>query len=105
MAIIVPADGKALIDNKAHDDVTKWKYFPLTGEFPSQRQVTGSFDVFFDLRLNKWFGTQSRRWWFETPHYDVTVMQLKQDGMREWLFFSDFEWVQYVCWLVDWLIN
>ena len=23
------------------------------GEFPTQRQVTRSFDVFFDLRLNK----------------------------------------------------
>ena len=26
---------------------------PVTGEFPSQRPVTRSFDVFFDLRLNK----------------------------------------------------
>ena len=25
---------------------------PVTGEFPSQRPVTQSFDVFFDLRLN-----------------------------------------------------
>ena len=25
---------------------------PVTGEFPSQRPVTRSFDVFFDLRLN-----------------------------------------------------
>ena len=24
-----------------------------TGEFPAQRSVTRSFDVFFDLRLNK----------------------------------------------------
>ena len=24
-----------------------------TGEFPAQRPVTQSFDVFFDLRLNK----------------------------------------------------
>ena len=27
---------------------------PVTGEFPAQRAVTLSFDVFFDLRLNKW---------------------------------------------------
>ena len=33
----------------------------FTGEFPSQRLVTQSFDVFFDLRLNK-------------GYYDVTVM-------------------------------
>ena len=26
---------------------------PVTGEFPAQRPVTQSFDVFFDLRLNK----------------------------------------------------
>ena len=26
---------------------------PVTGEFPSQRPVTRSFDVFFDLRRNK----------------------------------------------------
>ena len=25
---------------------------PVTGEFPTQRPVTQSFDVFFDLRLN-----------------------------------------------------
>ena len=26
---------------------------PVIGEFPSQEPVTSSFDVFFDLRLNK----------------------------------------------------
>ena len=26
---------------------------PVTGEIPAQRPVTRSFDVFFDLRLNK----------------------------------------------------
>ena len=26
---------------------------PVTGEFPTLRPVTRSFDVFFDLRLNK----------------------------------------------------
>ena len=40
---------------------------PVTGEFPSQRPVTRSFDVFFDLRLYKWLSKQSRRRWFETP--------------------------------------
>ena len=38
-----------------------------TGEFPSQMPVTRSFDVFFDLRLNKWLSKQSWGWWFETP--------------------------------------
>ena len=38
-----------------------------TGEFPSQRPVTQSFDVFFDLRLNKTLSKQSWGWWFKTP--------------------------------------
>ena len=40
---------------------------PVTSEFPSQRPVTWSFDVFFDLCLNKWLSKQSIRWWFEMP--------------------------------------
>ena len=39
----------------------------VTGEFPSQRPVTRSLDVFFYLRLNKLFSKQSQGWWFETP--------------------------------------
>ena len=44
-----------------------WGNSPVTGEFPSQRPVTRSFDVFFDLRLIKRLRKQSRRRWFETP--------------------------------------
>ena len=40
---------------------------PVTGEFPAQRPVTRSFDVFFDLRPNKRLSKQSWGWWFETP--------------------------------------
>ena len=40
---------------------------PVTGEFPTQRPVTRSFDVFFDLRLNKRLSKQSWGRWFETP--------------------------------------
>ena len=63
-----------------NDDVIKWEHFPrywllalcvrnstVTGEFPSQRPVTRSFDVFFDLHLNKRMSKQSWGWWFETP--------------------------------------
>ena len=39
----------------------------VTAEFPSQRLVTRSFDVFFDLPLKKWFDRQSQSWWLETP--------------------------------------
>ena len=39
---------------------------PVPGEFPTQRPVTRSFDVYFDLRLNKRLCKQSWGWWFET---------------------------------------
>ena len=39
---------------------------PVPGEFPTQRPVTRSFDVFFDLRLNKRLSKQSWGWWLET---------------------------------------
>ena len=40
---------------------------PVIGEFPAQRPVARSFDVFFDLRLNGWLSKQSWGRWFETP--------------------------------------
>ena len=50
---------------------------PIPGEFPAQRPVTRSFDVFFDLCPNKQLSKQSagdlRRC---RAHYDVTVMIL-----------------------------
>ena len=39
--------------------------FTGPGELPTQRPVTRSFDVFFDLRLNKWLSKQWWGWWFE----------------------------------------
>ena len=63
------------------DDVIKWKHFPrywafewvihrssVTREFPAQRPVTRSFDVFFDLRLDK---RLSKHWLFETPSHSL----------------------------------
>ena len=65
-----------------HNCISWWRHqletFPLNwpfvrgihrspGEFPSQRPVTQSFDVFFDLPLNKRLSKQSWDWWFETP--------------------------------------
>ena len=44
---------------------------PVTGEFPSQRPVTRSFDVFFDLHLNKRLSKQSWAWWLKTPSYSL----------------------------------
>ena len=37
----------------------------VPSEFPTQRPVTRSCDVFFDLRLNKRSSKQSWGWWFE----------------------------------------
>ena len=40
---------------------------PVTVEFSAQRPVTRSFDVLFDLRLNKRLSKPWWGWWFETP--------------------------------------
>ena len=45
--------------------------FTGPGEFPTQRPVTRSFDIFFDLRLNKWLSKQPWGWWFETPSWSL----------------------------------
>ena len=39
----------------------------VTGEFPTQRPVTQSCDMFFDLRPKERLSKQSWGWWFETP--------------------------------------
>ena len=72
-----------------HDDVIKWKPFsallavcagisPVTGEFSPQRLVTRSFDVSFDLRLNKRLMSKNNREVGDLRRYrahdDVTVM-------------------------------
>ena len=57
---------------------------PVTGEFPTQRPVTRSFDVFFDLRLSKqWWG-----WWFETPSCPLWRHSNKKilDGLHKLIF-------------------
>ena len=45
--------------------------FTGPGDFPTQRPVTRSFDVFFDLRLNKRLSKQPWGWWFETPPWSL----------------------------------
>ena len=37
---------------------------PVSGQFPAQRPVTRSFDIFLDLSLNKRLSKQSWGWWF-----------------------------------------
>ena len=57
---------------------------PVTGAFHSQRQVTRSFDVFFDLHLNKRLSNdlkagELRR---HRAHYDVIVILLAVSDLR-----------------------
>ena len=60
----------------------------LCGEFtglPTQRPVTRSFDILFDLRLNKRLSKQSRSWWFETLSFPLSrqcnaINQNEDDG-------------------------
>ena len=75
----------------------------MTGGFPSQRLVTWSFDVFFDLRQNKRLRKQLKPWWFETPprpllrHCNAKWPRFRrrhfQMHFREWkvqMLFSDW---------------
>ena len=43
--------------------------FTGPGEFPAQRPMTRSFDIFFDLCLNERLSELSWGWWFETPSW------------------------------------
>ena len=72
---------------------------PVTGEFPTQRPVTRSFEVFFDMRMSK----QLRRCWYETlscsvwRHCNVqmTAAQKKSTGARS---STESQWL-------DWMIG
>ena len=66
---------------------------PVTGEFPSQRPVTRSFDVFFDLRLSK----PSRRRDLRRHRilYDVTVMGVLRIRIyvTEFVIYNKFRYI------------
>ena len=59
---------------------------PVPDEFPAQRPVTWSFDVFFDLHLNKWLSKQSCGWWFEMPWGPLWLMLMSKAHL--WCFFE-----------------
>ena len=61
---------------------------PATGEFPAQRPVTRSFDVFFDLRLNKRLSEQQWRCWFETLLRSLWRNCKENPGYHYWQFFE-----------------
>ena len=52
---------------------------PVTGEFPSQRPVTRSFDIFFDLHPNKCLNSQIKK------NYALPAMEVRLIfGNRMW---------------------
>ena len=97
---------------------------PVTGELPLQRPVTQSFDIFFDLRLNKrlskwWWG-----WWLETPSrplwrhcYDIIAILQVVSWMDISWFYSNFteffkcpvqsalDQVRIWCWICNWPLS
>ena len=73
----------------------------VTGEFPSQRPVTWSFDVFFDLCLNKCLSKQSWGCWFETPPrslwHHCNAEQLQACSLRMKMIL--------MIWMMSWIIR
>ena len=79
---------------------------PVTGEFPAQRPVTRSFDIFFDLRLNKGLSKQSWGWLFETPSrslwHHCNEWQPKRPPLKRYL---DSLWPQGALWVRSTLVK
>ena len=68
---------------------------PATGEFPAQRPVTRSFDVFCDLCLNKRLRKQSWDWWFET--LSRPLWRHCDDRYCSWLFVLPLHGLTSIC--------
>ena len=62
-------------------------------EFPAQRPVTRSFDVFFDLHLNKRLSKQSWGWWFDTLSCP-SWRHCNENGPCAWLF-DAIQWILF----------
>ena len=86
----------------------------LCGEFtglrwiPAQRPVTRSFDVFFDLRLNKWLSKQSWGWWFETsscPLWRPCNVRGSIFQITHILFGTCYSWIQEPMWILGCMNN
>ena len=76
----------------------------VTCEFPSQRPVTRSFDIIFDLCLNKRLSKQPRLRWFEAPprpfcrHCNIG----KRIQITFGLCWYCATWYCYGHWLIKW---
>ena len=58
--------------------------FTGPGKFPTQRPVTRSFDVYFDLRLNKRLSKQPWGWWFETLSWSLWRHRNGKWNLLQW---------------------
>ena len=67
----------------------------VTGEFASQRPVARSFDVFFDLRLNKRLNRDAGDLRRHRADYDVIVMII---GLLCRMYLSQQDSYPYRCW-------
>ena len=82
---------------------------PVTGEFPSQRAVTRSFDVFFDLRLNERLSKQSCGWWSETqsrpsrPSGGAVMSKTKQNNTVG-IFYGPYYIYDFLAVTVPWVV-
>ena len=68
---------------------------------PAQSPVTRSFDVFFDMRLNKRLSKQPWGWWFETPSWSLWrqcnshhAQGWSLPGLHDWVW-----WIPFPLWL------
>ena len=74
---------------------------PVPGEFPAQRPVTRSFNVFFYLRLNKRLSKESSGWWLEMlprpllGHSNQTMYKLWTKPCTSWFGCSTQKLVLY----------
>ena len=80
----------------------------LCGEFigprwiPTQRPVTQSFDVFFDLHSNKRLSKQWPGWWFDTQ--SCPLWRHRNAAKKSnYLSIPKLQWCN--CWILAWMSN
>ena len=78
---------------------------PVTGEFPSQGPATRSFDVFFDMGLNRrlkcWSSHRDAGDLRRHPvHYDITVIKVDIDTSQ-----GRFGEAMCICWFAFTLLE
>ena len=81
---------------------------PVTGWFPPQRSVTRSFDVCFDLRLNKRLSKQSTARCFDTPSCSLWRHCYEFSLISKWRCFfkkKSRDWQSHSSGVADWTLR